>query len=95
MSMGAQPSAAVSAHTLPLWSIGNKGYGSIYQNDEHTGVIVTVYSKDVHAKIVAQANAARELHIVLRRGLECGVFDDAPTFRADVVAAISEAEGRS
>ncbi len=47
-------------------------------------------TKEANARLIAHAP---ELYDLLLRGLNCGVFDDAPMFRADVVKLLKSAGG--
>lgn len=47
-------------------------------------------TKEANARLIAHAP---ELHELLSRGLNSGVFDDAPVFRGDVIKLLNNIKG--
>ncbi len=86
-----------SKHSPGPWLIDNESFGHVMTQEGYAiADCDLVYSsldkraKESNARMIVHAP---ELYDLLLRGLNCGVFDDAPMFRADVVKLLKSAGG--
>lgn len=90
-------------HTPGPWTVSDEGYEMNNWGTEFywydvgpANVPYNPEEKNSKERALIDANliaAAPELLELLKRGIECGVFDGAPVFMEDVQAVIAKAEG--
>lgn len=83
-------------HTKGPWRVGDAGhavFGAKYSGVHPDAPITIVQglANKANARLIA---AAPELLQLLESGLECGVFEDAPVFKADVITLINKINGK-
>ncbi len=85
-------------HTPMPWLMDDESPGHITaKNGDAIADCFRVYIKLDRRTCMANARLiahAPELHELLVRGLSSGVFDDAPTFRGDVIKLLKSVEGK-
>lgn len=85
-------------HTPGPWHCGSgKATVIIYTEKGDPIANAETYIK-TFSLTTAQANAqliaaAPCLLSILKKGLECGIFDNAPVFKSDVLTVVAKAEG--
>lgn len=89
----------MSAHTRGPWLLDTESPGHVMTQDGYAiADCFLVYSSLDKRQCLANARliaAAPELYELLERGLNAGVFNAAPGFRADVLRALQELGGRA